>query len=601
MRGRAIARLAPALSLLPLAGGLGAGPAYGQTLPGSVRPPTAEEVRRQPDAARPDRRSRLTVEGGIERTPCALQNDAYRAIRFTPRSVAFDGLTGMDAAALAEAWRPYVGSEQPIGIVCEIRDRAATILRNAGYVAAIEIPEQRIADGNIRLRVLMGKIVAVRIRGDAGRAEGLIAAYLGRLKDQPVFNRFDAERYLLLARDLPGYDVRMTLRSAGGAPGELLADVTVTRRLVDLDLNVQNFGSTALGRWGGLARAQVYGLTGLGDRTSLAVFTTADFDEQQTIDIGHEMRLGSEGLTLGGSFTYSWAHPDVNDPALDIRARTLLATVSASYPFRRTLAETVRGVAGLDIVNQRVSINALPLSRDRLRIAFARLDFEQVDPGSFGSRVGYSAGEPYWRVTGSLELRQGLAIFSASDRCGAAFARCLLPGVVPPSRLEGDATATVLRMQALGEFRPMPKLTFALGVRGQYSRDPLLSFEEYSAGNYTVGRGYDPGALLGDRGFGVQSELRYGSLIPRTAESVMVQPYVFFDAAWVRNEDRLLAPGGRQHLASVGGGARAAFGERAYVDAVLAVPLDRAGFQARRGDVRFLISLTTRFSPGSRR
>jgi hemolysin activation/secretion protein len=81
----------------------------------------------------------------------------------------------------------------------------------------------------------------------------------------------------------------------------------------------------------------------------------------------------------------------------------------------------------------------------------------------------------------------------------------------------------------------------------------------------------------------------------------MVQPYAFVDTAWVRNEDRLLTPGGRQRLTSVGGGARVAVGERAFIDAVVAAPLDRVGIQARRGDVRFLVSLTTRFSPGSRR
>jgi hemolysin activation/secretion protein len=588
--------------LFPLLSGAALAPALqAQAAPNLPRAPTKEEVRRQPDAENVQRPSRLTVEGGIERTPCALESEAYRTIRFTPQSIAFDGLKGLSPESLAEAYRPYIGQDQPISILCEIRDRAATILRNAGYIAAIEIPEQRIADGNIRLRVLMGRIVAIRVRGDAGRAEGLIASYLERLKAQEAFNRFDAERYLLLARDLPGYDIRLTLRSAGTAPGELIGDVTVLRRIADIDVNVQDFGASALGRWGGLVRAQVYGLTGLGDRTSLGFFSTSDFDEQQTVEIGHEMRLGGEGLAIGGTFTYSWAHPDVRDPALDIRARTLLATVQASYPFRRTLAETLRGVAGIDIINQRVSVNMLKLSRDRLRIAFARLDFERLDAQSFGARNGYSAAEPLWRLAGSLEFRQGLSLFGGSEGCAGNLAACTAPGLVPPSRLEGDPTATLVRLQALGEYRPLPKLTLALGVRGQYSGKALFAFEEFAAGNYTVGRGYDPGALLGDRGFGIQSEIRYGSLVPPNSKALMIQPYGFFDLAWVRNEDRLLAVSGKRHLASIGGGARAAFGDRAFVDAVIAVPLEKAGLQTRRGDIRFLISLTTRFSPGSRR
>ena len=38
----------------------------------------------------------------------------------------------------------------------------------------------------------------------------------------------------------------------------------------------------ALGRWGALLRGQFYGLTGLGDRTLVAFYTTPDFEEQRT-------------------------------------------------------------------------------------------------------------------------------------------------------------------------------------------------------------------------------------------------------------------------------------------------------------------------------
>src|SRR3546814_1181477 len=135
----------------------------------------------------------------------------------------------------------------------------------------------------------------------------------------------------------------------------------------DLDFNVQNFGSKDLGRWGGLLRGQFYGLTGLGDRTTIAVFSTADFEEQQTLQLGHDFRLGSEGLTLSGQFTYSWADPDLGDPRFDVKARTLLATAEASYPFIRTQTQTLRGAFGLDLINQNVRFNALPLHRDHLQ------------------------------------------------------------------------------------------------------------------------------------------------------------------------------------------------------------------------------------------
>jgi len=35
-----------------------------------------------------------------------------------------------------------------------------------------------------------------------------------------------------------------------------------------------------------VVRAQVYGLTWLGDRTSLALYSTSDLHEQQTVQLG---------------------------------------------------------------------------------------------------------------------------------------------------------------------------------------------------------------------------------------------------------------------------------------------------------------------------
>jgi hypothetical protein len=258
--------------------------------------------------------------------------------------------------------------------------------------------------------------------------------------------------------------VRLSLRSAEAGRGEVIGEVAVLRSAAEIDLNIQNFGSRDLGRFGGLLRGQFYGLTGLGDRTSIAIFSTADFEEQQTVQVGHDFRVGGEGLTFSGAFTYAWAEPDIDDPNLRVTARTLIGTAEASFPFLRSQAETARGAIGFDLINQRVRLNGLPISRDRLRVAFLRLDADATDPQSLVGALGYSAAEPRWRVSGSLQARQGLDVFDASEPCGPTFARCTGVGSVPLSRLEGDPTSTVLRGEVFGEYRPVPAITFALGV-----------------------------------------------------------------------------------------------------------------------------------------
>lgn len=583
------------LSASALLAALASSPAFGQPPAQPVRPPTREELEGTLRPQPRDERPRLEVEGELERRPCALERPEYAAIRFTLTGAEFADLRGLSAADLRPAYEEFVGSEQPLSVICQIRDRAAAILRGAGYIAAVEVPEQRIENGVVRFRVLMARLVGLRVRGDAGRNERLIARYLEPLTTQEVFNTRTAERYLLLAGDLPGYNVRMSLRPAGTVPGEVVGEVTVVRLPGLLDVNVQNYGSESVGRGGILVRGQLFGLTGLGDRTILGFYTTADLEEQQTLQIAHDFRLGGEGLQIGAQLTYSWAEPDLFDPALNIESRTLYATLESSYPFVRTLRSSLRGGAGFDIVDQEVDFAGLPLSEDRLRILFARLGFEVAEPRS-PQRAIDPLG-PRWRFSARAEVRQGIPGLGASDGCNADFSDCTAPGLVPPSRLEGRPDATVLRGEASGEVRLLPNVSFYLGGVGQVASAPLFAFEEFSAGNYTVGRGYDPATLTGDHGAGIQAELRFGHLSPQSPDDLDVQPYLFFDAAWVGNEDQAALVGFGDELQSVGGGIRAVYGNIAQLDATFAVPLTRAGFFAETPDPRLLVSFTTRLWP----
>jgi hemolysin activation/secretion protein len=594
---------AAAISALP-------GVAFAQAAPS---PPTREEIQRgQTTPALRESRPRLTVQDDIERAPCPLADPRFASISITVTGAEFDGLQVVAPEDLRSSWAEFAGQTVPVATVCEIRDRAATMLRRMGYLAAVEVPPQRIEqNGVIRFDVVMARLVDIKVHGDAGRAERIIARQLRKLQRQPVFNTHDAERYLLLVQDIPGYDAKLTLRPAGTRPGEVIGEVAVTYRPIEIEAAVQNLGSGEVGRFGGLLRARINGLTGLADTTTLAYYNTFDWSEQHVIQASHSFRAGDEGLTLGGDFTYAWTRPDVGagDP---FRTQTLIGTLRAAYPLKRSVATNLFLTGGLDLANQRVRFSGVPISQDKIRVAFARLDFDAIDPDSIGAANGYTPSEPRWHAGGSLEVRQGVSILGASHACPRApapvFAAC--PGLLL-SRSEADPTAFVLRASAYGEFRPTPKITLSITPRAQYAPHPLLSFEEFSAGNYTVGRGYEPGTLTGDSGLGVQTELRLGSLVPRTIDGLAVQPFVFFDAARVWNQDRRsLYPRDPQSLYSAGGGLRAAWGDHARLDALLAAPLRgveyfadpaaQTGLRRVKSDVRLLLSLTVKLLPWTR-
>lgn len=547
----------------------------GQAAAQSIAPTREELTRARPPEAP---RSNLNVVGDVERSPCPLADPQYADIRVTVSDVQFNNLKGASPEDLRHTWAEYAGTDQPVAIICEIRDRAATYLRDQGYLAAVQVPTQRIENGIVKLEVLFARVTAVRARGQTSGAEAKLAGYLSRLTEDEVFNRNRAERYLLLARDLPGYNVQLTLKPAGTGPGELVGEVSVVRQPFSLDLMVQNLAAQSSGRWGAQLRGQAYGITGLGDATYASIYSTLDFKEQQILQFGHSFRPGNEGLTVNSHFTYAWTKPDIqqanNDP--DLEATTLFATLGLAYPLIRSQRRNLTLSGGFDWVDQKVDFFG-PLARDHIRIGWLRADYDAVD---------LTSRRPAWRVAGTLELRQGLDIFGASDRC------CEI-GKTPTSRGDGDPTATLIRANGTAELALGSQFAVAFSPRAQLAFDPLLSFEEFTGGNYTIGRGYEPAVISGDSGVGAALELR-GPRIPFHRNRFAVQPYVFGDALWVWNKN---LSGDPDHLTSAGGGFRATFEDKIALDAVLAVPLEKTGILNERGDVRGLITLTTRLLP----
>lgn len=570
-------------AVLPLAG-----PALAQVSPpevtGRTALPTRDDLRPVPEAES-NVPSRLSVVGDIERSPCPLADPKFAGVTVPVNNVTFNNLKGVTAEELRPAWAPFAGTRQPVAVLCEIRDAAATILRDRGYLAAVQVPTQRIENGDIRLEMLYARVVAVRARGQTKGAEQMIARYLNHLTEDEVFDRNSAERYLLLARDLPGYNVQLTLKPANTVPGEVIGEVTVLSRRYAVDFTAQNLSSRAAGRWGGQIRAQAFGLTGMGDATSIAFFTTSDFEEQRILQAAHEFRLGGDGFRIGLQFTHAWTDPDIGLPGggSPLKARTIFGSVDASYPLIRRQSHSLTVAGGLDIINQRVDFTGVPLGRDRLRVGFLRVTGEAID---------LKSQTPRWRFAGNVELRKGVTIFGATD-CALSCATGL-----GPSRLDGDAGGGLIRMAGVGEFALGKRLALSVAPRVQFAFDPLFAFEEFSAGNYTIGRGFDPGIISGDSGAGAAIELRPSAFTLGKLQNTFLRPYLFADVAriWNKNPDFIAGPA--RGLLSLGGGIRVDVSDRARIDGTVAVPTETWGFKTDR-DVRFLITLTTRLLPWS--
>lgn len=536
----------------------------------------------------PALQGRLSVEDNIERGPCPLDAPSMAQTQISFSQVEFTGLPGVDASDLDDAWRDGVGRDLPIASLCDIRDRAATILRAKGFLAAVQIPPQRIeANGIVKMDVLAAKLVEVQLRGDPGNAGDLIAAHLDQLTRKEWFNSLEAERHLLLLQDLPGFNVRLVLRSAEGAPGEVVGDVVVERVAAEVTAGAQNLASPGSGRLGGFLEVVFNDLTGNGDRTNLSAYTTADLDEQQVFRLGHELSLGTNGLRFGADILYGHGNP-ASGP---FYSETLVTGAHFSYPLMRGQSQSIWGKVGFDMINQTLDFGSTRVSEDNLRVAYLQFQHQIIDPISLRGGGGYSSRQPHFASSLQLELRKGINGLGASKGC-VPISNCLSPNT-PISDFTADPSGFSARLQGQFQYRPVRDFTLTYSPLFQFSGGHLLAYEQVSLGNYTVGRGIDPGTAIGDGAGGGAIEMRYGSLIPSGPDDFALEPFVFFDFArvWI-NDDHAAADPANAY--SIGAGLRGRYGNKFDFGVTLAVPLAKAGYQTKKGPARLLFTFTTR-------
>lgn len=561
----------------------GAAQSTNQTLQRPV--PTREEV--TPPAPNPAAEATASVDarGAIAQPACPF---AASPIRLTLAHVAF---TRPDGSALQPAIADALGGievptgDQSIRVVCQLRDEANAALRRAGWVASVQIPAQSIATGELTLHVVSARITEIRVRGTPGPYRHVLEGRIARLKALDPLNQHDAERILLLAGDIPGLDVQLALHPAGTQPGDVIGDLNITYRPFAIFANVQNYNSRALGRETAYVRGEIYGLTGLADVTYIGASTTADVKEQKIVQAGHILGLDGGGDTVGARFTYAWSRPDLG--ALDLRTDTLITGVDLVHPLVRSVRGNARVALGFDYVDQYTVVasgDALtPLNLDKLRVGFVRASGDLLRR-RFDGAIAV-------QLRGGIDVRKGFGIFDATPRIPS------VTGGALPSRIEGDSRALVIRGDLDAVIGLGRVFSIATAVRAQWANDPLLNYEEFSLGNLTIGRGYDPGSNSGDRAVGVRLEPRAELPLSRRFGAEL---FGFYDFVALTNLDSSSTEVDRR-FHSYGGGLRVTLPNRLILEGMYAHPQDKAlTIDKAPPPDRFLASLIVQFRGGAR-
>ncbi len=515
------------------------GAAFAQAPPSAAISPSRQEL--NPDSrrnVRPAARDSDLFAPPVA-PPCPLAASSL-SFRLQAVDIAGSSISADDARG---AYARLIGSDIPVARICEIRDQLALILFRNGRLARVEIPEQTIAGGRLRIEVTEARIVAVRVRGDIGPGQDRVEAYLDRLRGMTPFDLDTAQRYLLLANDVPRVRVAAALRPSAEGQGAIDLEVQLSRDPVNYLVAAQNTGSDSLGPWSVLGRVDLNSFTKYGERTTLIGYRTVTPNEQWIAQVIEEARFGASGLTGRVSIAYGQSRPGGLLAPLKLQGVSLVGTAEARYPVIRLRRYSVYASAGIDFVAQKTSFpGGDVLADDQLRVVWSRLQ------GDFARGVGR-----HFAISGNgeLEARKGFSVLGGS-KAGD-------PGI---SRTQGQPDAWLVRFE--GETH-LTHRWFDLGLRtqAQSANRPTLAYEELAVGDLTIGRGYEPAVLSGDRAASAEAKLQVRP--PPLIKGLTLIPFAFADASYVKNLD---VGSETRKLRSAGAGieVRLPYGVRAQVE-----------------------------------
>lgn len=468
----------------------------------------------------------------IQSTDKSAVPKSIEAVQFVLRDVVVDGVTAFPPETVNALFADVKGKRVGLGAVREAATKLESLYRDKGYfLSRVFIPPQPISNGVVKVTVIEGFIEDITVEGlDAGTQRAVKAALEPLLKRKPI-DLPSLERRLLILNDMPGIGGTSVLRQGATLGGSSLI-VTLEERPDTYQAAINNGASRILGPWSYGVNATLNRPLNLPGTFNIGLNAGGrNLESVQSVSGRYSVGIGNQGLLTSFGVLAAKARPGGSVRPLNIVNNLISLSARARYPFIRSREFSLFGEVGLAVNRSDTDILGQPLIRDRTTV----LDF-----GLSAQQNGFLNGA----TTVNVSVMQGLQILGALNRNAPA-----------PSTLNFDPSFTRI-VYSIQRTQPLiGRFSAQLGFQGQYTNSKLLSGELVSFGGSGVGRGFDPAAITGDRGYGGSAELRYdvpiSNVIVRSA-----QIYGFVDAARTTSLRTVTLPGTSQNIQSAGGGLR---------------------------------------------
>lgn len=485
------------------------------------------------------------IRSALALSALALLSPAFAAEE--EQQAAFDvleyrvlGNTLLPVPNIERAVYPFLGPNKTFTDVESARQSLEQIYRDAGYgTVFVDVPEQAVDSGIVRIRVTEGKLDRVRVTGARYYSNGRIRAALPALTQGQVPNLPDAQAQLASLNRLTADRSVVPILKAGRTPGTVDVELKVKDEL-PLHASVE------------LSDRYTANTSRLRLNASIGYDNLFQRDQSFTLQFQTSPQDQDDVRAFVGSYVFrvpSWENMTFAAYAVD--SQSDVAAVAA--------VGTLNVIGSGNIFGMR-AIRTLPDAFGYTHNFTLGVDYKDfledillVD-NQLSTPIAYFTWSSAY--TGTLRTERTMTSFNLGANFGVRnFGNSAAE--FESKRFKGSPNFFYLRAGAQ-QLRQLPWRMQIFGrIGGQFAQSPLVSNEQFAIGGADTVRGYLESTALGDYGFSSTVELRNDWLsVPLKLAPSSAYFFVFYDAGVVSILDPLPEQQSTFDLASWGVGLR---------------------------------------------
>lgn len=468
----------------------------GATLPGAI----SDSVKPPPALAPPP--PVIEQQQSPEEAAAAAAADSASDLRATLTQISFDGNTLFTDAQLAVLVQDYLNREVSLAEIYLAADKVSDFYVEQGYsLAVVTVPAQKIAGGQITLKVLEGVIGKIETEDNIVYPAAQILQYLDRLKTGAIYRAQPLEDSLQTLNSLPGLQTKALIKP-GENPGASDIVIKTQEKRFAGTLGLDNFGRSNTGALRGTLAAQLNNPLHLADQLQFVTLHSGTGGLRYYYG-GYSLKPFVGGPRIG--LSYGEATFQVAGAPVDGVSRN--GRFNLDYALLNSRAQKLNLGGGATRIISSVNLAGAPQPVTSIT--------------TFDLSASYNLLGDSGEVTAAVfSLATDFRSNSVADCTGAGNAACR------HQMLKFDFG--VQRLQPI-----LPRFDALIRFNAAYSPEALPDSQQFSAGGPGNVRAFRSAEIRGDLGYNFSTDLRYGIALGE----VSATPRLFFDYAEVGTAD----------------------------------------------------------------